>query len=76
MTRIFPPGIDSPHRRWLSLQRSCPPARFSPDGMTVIIITHNSALMPMGDRVIQIRSGKVSRMYQNEHPEPIERIEW
>ena len=46
------------------------------DGMTVIIITHNSALMPMGDRVIQIRSGKVSRMYQNEHPEPIERIEW
>ena len=46
------------------------------DGMTVIIITHNSALMPMGDRVIQIRSGKVSRMYRNEHPEPIERIEW
>ena len=46
------------------------------DGMTVIIITHNSALMPMGDRVIQIRSGKVSSMYRNEHPEPIERIEW
>ncbi len=46
------------------------------DGMTVIIITHNSALMPMGDRVIQIRSGQVSRMYRNEHPEPVERIEW
>ena len=46
------------------------------DGMTVIIITHNSALMPMGDRVIQIRSGKVSRMYRNENPVPVERIEW
>ena len=46
------------------------------DGMTVIIITHNSALMPMGDRVIQIRSGTVSKMYQNPHPTPIERIEW
>lgn len=46
------------------------------DGMTVIIITHNSALMPMGDRVVKIRSGKVSEMYQNEAPVPIERIEW
>jgi putative ABC transport system ATP-binding protein len=46
------------------------------DGMTVLIITHNSALMPMGDRVIQIRSGKVSKMYRNENPVPIERIEW
>ena len=46
------------------------------DGMTVIIITHNSALMPMGDRVVKIRSGRVSEMYQNEAPVPIERIEW
>ena len=46
------------------------------DGMTVVIITHNSALMPMGDRVIQIRSGRVSRMYTNPEPTPIERIEW
>ena len=46
------------------------------DGMTVIIITHNSALMPMGDRVIQIRSGRVSKMYTNPEPTPIERIEW
>ena len=46
------------------------------DGMTVIIITHNSALMPMGDRVVQIRSGKVANMYKNENPVPIERIEW
>lgn len=46
------------------------------DGMTVVIITHNSALMPMGDRVIQIRNGVVSQMYQNPDPTPIERIEW
>lgn len=46
------------------------------DGMTVVIITHNSALMPMGDRVIQIRSGRISRMETNPDPTPIERIEW
>lgn len=46
------------------------------DGMTVIIITHNSALMPMGDRVIQIRNGIVSKMETNPAPTPIEKIEW
>ena len=46
------------------------------DGMTVLIITHNSALMPMGDRVIRLRSGRVSEMYRNSDPTPIERIEW
>jgi putative ABC transport system ATP-binding protein len=46
------------------------------DGMTVVIITHNSALKPMGDRVVEIRSGKVRNMYKNPDPTPIERIEW
>ena len=46
------------------------------DGMTVLIITHNSALMPMGDRVIRLRSGRVSEMYRNSDPTPIESIEW
>ena len=46
------------------------------DGMTVIIITHNSAIMPMGDRVIQIRNGIVSKMDTNPAPTPINRIEW
>ena len=46
------------------------------DGMTVVIITHNSALMPMGDRVIQIRNGRISKMEINPDPTPIERIEW
>ena len=44
--------------------------------MTVIVITHNSALTPMADRVIRIKNGKVSKMYLNEKPEPVENIEW
>ena len=46
------------------------------DGMTVVIITHNSALMPMGDRVVRLRSGKIAEQYLNPSPTPIERIEW
>ena len=45
-------------------------------GMTVIVITHNSALTPMADRVIKIKNGKVSRMTLNDHPTPVEEIEW
>lgn len=45
-------------------------------GMTVIVITHNSALTPMADRVIKIKNGKVSNMYCNEEPMPVESIEW
>ena len=45
-------------------------------GMTVIVITHNQALMPMADRVIKIKNSKVSQVTLNEHPEPIENIEW
>ena len=45
-------------------------------GMTVIVITHNTALTPMADRVIHIHSGKVSRMEKNPHPTPVEEIEW
>src|SRR5699024_3348134 len=45
-------------------------------GMTVIVITRNTALTPMADRVIHIHSGKVSRMEKNPHPTPVEEIEW
>ena len=45
-------------------------------GMTVIVITHNSALSPMADRVIKIRNGKVAGMKTNENPTPVEEIEW
>ncbi|MCD7738703.1 MAG: ABC transporter ATP-binding protein [Lachnospiraceae bacterium] len=44
--------------------------------MTVVIITHNGALAAMADRVIQVKSGTVSRMYLNENPTPVEEIEW
>lgn len=44
--------------------------------MTVVVITHNSALTPMADRVIRIKNGKVSKMLLNEHPTPVEEIEW
>ncbi len=45
-------------------------------GMTVIIITHNTALTAMADRVIQIRNGTVSSIVRNEHPQDISQIEW
>ena len=45
-------------------------------GMTVIIITHNSALTAMADRVVRIRSGTVAEQYVNEHAVPVEQIEW
>ena len=45
-------------------------------GMTVIVITHNSALAPMADRLIKIKNGKVSSMKVNENPISIYEIEW
>lgn len=46
------------------------------EGMTVMIITHNSALAPMAHKVIRFRSGKVTGEEINEHPMPIADIEW
>ena len=45
-------------------------------GVTVIVITHNSALTPMADRVIRIRNGTVAEEILQEHPTPVEQIEW
>ena len=44
--------------------------------MTVIIITHNLALTPMGDKVIRVKNGKIESVVVNENPTPVERIEW
>ena len=44
--------------------------------MTVIIITHNLALTPMGDKVIKVKNGKISSVTVNDNPMPVERIEW
>ena len=46
------------------------------EGMTVIIITHNSALAPMADIVVKIKNGRVSSSRRNEKPIPIQDIEW
>lgn len=46
------------------------------DGMTVLIITHNSALAPMADIVIRMASGRVTETQKNPHPTPIAEIEW
>ncbi len=46
------------------------------DGITVIIITHNSALAPMADRLIRFKSGRVTDLQLNAHPTPIANIEW
>ena len=45
-------------------------------GMTVVIITHNSALTAMADRVVKIKNGTVSSVVRNEIPVPVEEIEW
>ena len=46
------------------------------DGITVIIITHNSAIAPMADRVVKFKSGKITSIKDNENPTPIADIEW
>ena len=46
------------------------------DGMTVVLITHNSAITPMANRVINMRSGKVISNTVNPSPVPIDEIEW
>lgn len=45
-------------------------------GMTVIVITHNSAIAPIANRVIEIRNGQVARVIINESPVPVDSIEW
>ena len=46
------------------------------DGITVLLITHNSALAPMADRLIRFKSGKVTEITCNAHPTPISEIDW
>ncbi len=46
------------------------------DNMTVILVTHNSAITPMGDRVIRLRNSKVAEIVKNPHPTDVEEIEW
>ena len=45
-------------------------------GMTVVVITHNLAITPMGDKIIRIKNGRVDGITLNPDPVPVERIEW
>ena len=46
------------------------------ENMTVIIITHNTALAPMADKIIHFKNGTAEKIEINERPVPIEQIEW
>lgn len=46
------------------------------ENMTVIIITHNSAIAPMADKIIHFKNGKSEDIVINQDPTPIEEIEW
>ena len=46
------------------------------EGMTVVIITHNSALTAMADRIMRVQSGTVKSVQKNEQIVPVEEIEW
>ena len=45
-------------------------------GMTVVVITHNTAIAPMADKVIHVKNGRVDRIDRIERPTPVEEIEW
>lgn len=46
------------------------------DHMTVVIITHNSAIAPMADKIIRFKNGKAKEIIINKNPVPVEEIEW
>ena len=45
-------------------------------GMSVVVITHNAALIPMADRVIRVKDGRVAGVVDNEIPKAVEEIQW
>lgn len=45
-------------------------------GMTVVVITHNLAITPMGDKIIRVKNGKIESQTINNNPIAVERIEW
>lgn len=45
-------------------------------GTTVVVITHNQAIAPMANRVIEINNAQVRSIYENDYPIPVSEIEW
>ena len=46
------------------------------NGVTVVVVTHNSAITPMADRVITVRNSRIESNIVNEHPADVSTIEW
>lgn len=46
------------------------------NNMTVIIVTHNQALLPIANRVIKMKDSMVQEIIENHHPTPVTEIEW
>ena len=46
------------------------------ENMTVLVITHNAAIAPMADKIIKFKNGTAESIEINEHPTPVEKIEW
>ena len=46
------------------------------ENMTVLVITHNAAIAPMADKIIKFKNGTAESIVINEHPTPVEEIEW
>jgi len=45
-------------------------------GITVIVITHNSSIAPMADKIIKIKNGKVDKVTMNSFPVNVDILEW
>lgn len=59
------------HQILKQLQETC-----KNEKMTVVLITHNGAITPMADHIIEMKSGKIVRDVYNENPKNVEEIEW
>ena len=67
----FPAQLSGGEQQRVAIQDTC-----RQQGMTVVVITHNSAIAPMADQVIHVKNGRVERIEHNDRPVPVETIEW